>query len=384
MNAVLPLPRPRSALLAAARARPPLAIGLLCPHDLTDRNAFSGTARFAAEALAARPGLEVRLMGGPKRRGRLARLFSGPVTLPEPRDFDGLDAVVGLVATRLVPSLPVLPYLHVTDATPAFLRETYGRPVPADAEDAERRAALHAHRVVYSSAAMAARAPRDLGLPDLDPAVLPFGVNFEHLPDAQPVKPPLERPRLLFVGKDWRRKGGDRALALLARLRHEGFDATLTVVGDVPKGLRPRPGLRVVGYLDKNRVTDASRLSQLYAEAHLLVLPTRGDCTPMVMAEAMAHGTPVIVTDTGGTADVLGGEGTGRVLPPDAGTGAWATAVKDALASRTGYAFLSDGAFERAHNALVWSAWADGIAVLAAAAAGRLGPEAGAEGRLSA
>lgn len=372
MNAVLPLSRSHAAL-----PRRPLAVGLICPHDLTDRNAFSGTARFAAEALLARDGLDVRLMGGPRRKGRLARLFTGGPAAQAPRNYDGLDAVVGLVATRLVPELPArLPFLHVTDATPAFLRETYGRPVPEEADAAERRAALRAARVVYSSAAMAVRAPRDLGLPGLDPAVLPFGVNFDHVPEAQPAKPPLARPRLLFVGKDWRRKGGDRALALLDRLRADGLDATLTVVGDAPADLAPRPGLRVIGYLDKNRVTDATRLSQLYAEAHLLVLPTRGDCTPMVMAEAMAHGTPVIVTDTGGTADVLGGDGTGRTLPPGAGTAAWADAVKEALASRTAYEFLSDGAYERAHNALLWSAWADGIAVLAAAATGRLGPAA--------
>lgn len=361
----------------SARSGVPFTIGLLCPHDLADRNAFSGTAYFAAEALAAHPGVRVRHIAPPPRSTlqRLLRLSSRSVT-PEPADFAGLDAVVGMVATRLVPYLPDgLPYVHVTDATPAFLRDTYGWAQPPGAEAAERAAIARAARVVYSSAAMATRAPADLGLDRIDAAVLPFGVNFDTLPEARPEKPPVDAPRLLFVGSDWTRKGGDMALAMLARLRASGADATLTVVGPVPDDLAPRPGLRIAGYLDKNRLTEATRLSQLYAEAHLLVLPTQGDCTPMVIAEAMAHGTPVLVTETGGTAEVIGGGGAGRTLGPGADADDWADAVRDMLSSPTRYEFSSDSAFDRARNALVWSAWARGIVVLARTAATRTVPK---------
>jgi glycosyltransferase involved in cell wall biosynthesis len=91
------------------------------------------------------------------------------------------------------------------------------------------------------------------------------------------------------VGAEGRRH---RALAAFDILRAEGRAVELTLVGDVPKDLAPRPGLRIVGYIDKNRPREAARLDRLYAEAHVFLLPTRGDCTPMVMAEAGAHGTP--------------------------------------------------------------------------------------------
>lgn len=64
-----------------------------------------------------------------------------------------------------------------------------------------------------------------------------------------------------------------------------------------PRGTRR---LLALEFLDKNRPKDAARLSALYAEAHLLLLPSRADCTLTVIAEAMAHGTPVLATDVGG------------------------------------------------------------------------------------
>ncbi len=84
----------------------------------------------------------------------------------------------------------------------------------------------------------------------------------------------------------------------------------------------------------------------------------------MVVAEAMAHGTPVLATDTGGIAGQIGGGGAGRVLPPFASPSDWACAVEETLASDDAYAMMSDAAFDRA-GALSWQAWAARIEALA-------------------
>ncbi len=81
-------------------------------------------------------------------------------------------------------------------------------------------------------------------------------------------------------------------------------DVHLTLVGECLT-LFGRARDRGRGYLDKSRPKHAARLRALYAAAHLFVLPTRADCTPMVLAEAGAHGTPVLVTDTGGVGSLV-------------------------------------------------------------------------------
>jgi glycosyltransferase involved in cell wall biosynthesis len=358
--------------LAAAPAGParPLSLGFLSPNNPFDRRSFSGTAFFAARALMAQPGIRLRILGPhrpPRALDRILRRRAAAVDV-DALDLDGLDAVVGMVASplldRLLSRAPHLPALHVTDATPAFLREAYGWRIPAAADAIETRVAARAAACVYSSAPIAARAAGDLGLPDLSPQVAPFGVNLDRLPEAPPAKGPRTGPELLFVGLDWTRKGGDVAVAALEVLRARGIDARLTVVGRCPERHRGHPAIEVAGFLNKNRPRDARRLAELYARAHLLLLPTRADCTPMVVAEAMAHGTPVLATDTGGIAGQIGGGGAGRVLPPFAAPSDWADAVEEALASDDAYAMMSDAAFDRA-GALSWQAWAARVETLA-------------------
>lgn len=349
-------------------AEPPVSLGFISPHNPYDRRAFSGTAFFAARALERRPGVDLTILGhrppGPVSRVLRSRAPAIDKRRIAPR---GLDAVIGMVATGLLDNMirdhPDCPALHVTDATPGFLREAYGWRVGAPAEAAEMRVAGKAARTIYSSPEIAARAPEDLALPSLQPDVVPFGVNFDHLPVTKPRKPSLNRLNLLFVGLDWERKGGDIAVAALDRLRATGRAAHLTVVGRCPERHRNHPAITCEGFLDKNRPRDADRLACLYLQAHLLLLPSRADCTPMVVAEAMAHGTPVIASETGGVRSLVG-PGTGALLPALASPAVWAEAIVQATGNADAYAMLSDAAFDRAGQR-TWDGWAERIEILA-------------------
>ena len=117
-----------------------------------------------------------------------------PAPRIRPQDLEGLDALVGIVSTDLLneyAEICDLPVFHVTDATPKYLRETYGWDIPPAADQAERCLAKNATRVVYSSAFMAARAPWDLNLPGLRAEVLPFGINLDDTPLRLPEPPSL-------------------------------------------------------------------------------------------------------------------------------------------------------------------------------------------------
>lgn len=342
-----------------------LKLGFLSPHNPYDRRAFSGTPFFAVGALKARAQIDLRVLGHAPLTAfdRLLRRKSPALDIDQ-LDFSGLDAVVGLVATPLLEQLSErhdLPFLHVTDATPQFLRDSYGWQVADEACAREKRVAARAAKTVYSANMMAERAPNDLDLPRLAPEVVPFGVNIEELPTQCPITPLGARIELLFIGLDWVRKGGDIAVAALDQLLAQGQDAHLTIVGCCPEKHRSHPAITYAGYINKNRPKDALKMNRLLTQAHLLLLPSRGDCTPMVVAEAMAHGTPVVAADTGGIAAQINGVGVGRVLPQFTDPAGWASVICDLTADGDAYAMMADAAFERAQHGLSWSAWAAGI-----------------------
>lgn len=348
----------------------PLELGFLSPHNPFDRRSFSGTVYFASRALAAQPDVKLRILGRHHPPGLLDRLRrQKSETRFEDCAFDGLDAVVGMVASplldRLAAARPDLPFLHVTDATPKFLREAYGWSVPAEADEVETRVARQAALCVFSSGVMADRAAQDLGTPDLRAAVQPFGVNMDVLPVTKPVKPPQSPLNLAYVGIDWERKGGDIAVAALDQLLARGVDARLTIVGRCPEHCRNHPAIRVMGFLNKNRRRDAALMGALYSQAHLLLVPSRADCTPMVIAEAMAHGTPVLACDVGGIPTQIGGTGAGQLMPLFAEPGLWADRIQDMTGDADRYRRLSDMAFEQATTRLNWQVWARRIADLA-------------------
>ncbi|TDX21869.1 glycosyltransferase family 4 protein [Rhodovulum visakhapatnamense] len=355
-----------------------MRIGFLSVHNPYDRNSFSGTPYYMLRALEAQSGLEVRVLGRhspPPTRlgGRLITRLESAVSGARRKDIGcediddrGLHGIVAPVSSSLVAHLGdalTAPVLLLTDATPQFLREFYSKPIPPEADEAEARALSRAVRVIYSSDYMAARAQAEF--PELAPSrihVIPFGVNLDGLPETPPEKPPLDRLELLFIGQDWVRKGGDIALATLDALRDSGVAAHLTVIGaTVPEALAD-PDTTVLGYLDKNDSTDAARLAEALSHAHVLILPTRADCTPMVVAEANAHGCPVLISDTGGIATLMDARGrNGRMLPPGADGAAYATILRGMTTDPAAYRQLSKSSFEHCRTRLTWDVWARDI-----------------------
>ncbi|MDX2482400.1 MAG: glycosyltransferase family 4 protein [Pseudodonghicola sp.] len=346
--------------------QPRLTIGFLSQHNPYDRHAFSGTAFHLFHALARRSDIEMRVLGShrPPSRGRaLLRRFGvgrdRPLD-PDALDLSGLDWIIGLAATDLLHALltrtgPEM--VHVTDATPSFIRSFYGAEVSDEAQHREGEVVRKAALSVYSSRYMADRALAEFGPDPARIAAVPFGVNLEVMPAVPPVKPPLAPLRLLWVGNDWTRKGGQIALDTLSVLRDAGQATTLSLVGDVPQHLTLPPGAERLGYLDKNRPQDAARLDQLFAEAHLFVLPTRADCTPMVVAEANANATPVLITQTGGIGSLMVEGQNGQMMSMEAGPQDWADAIRTLTGDPDRYGALCLSSFEHAQTRLTWEAW---------------------------
>ena len=57
-------------------------------------------------------------------------------------------------------------------------------------------------------------------------------------------------------------------------------------------------------------------MRELYSRADIFALPTRGDCTPLVIAEAMASGLPVVTTAVGSIPDMVRSGQNGLLVEP--------------------------------------------------------------------
>jgi glycosyltransferase involved in cell wall biosynthesis len=137
-------------------------------------------------------------------------------------------------------------------------------------------------------------------------SLMPNPVRFDR-PRSQPVTEPR---RWLFIGNLIERKGVGLLLEAFAKCHAEDPRLTLTFVGQGPL-IQPLHD-RASGLGISDAVTFAGALTpdqtlQAMAEHDLLVHPSRLETFGMTIVEAIAVGTPVLVTRCGGPEETLAG-----------------------------------------------------------------------------
>jgi glycosyltransferase involved in cell wall biosynthesis len=368
----------------------PLTIVFSSSHDAADVNAFSTTIYHMAQALKAEiPDLEIVRFPRVFLHWRLvhAVLRRLPFIRPANRDyflkfcawrlarrFKGRRAVVvNVVDSPLAIFLSKkLPVINVSDATHALLETSYyGVYDGLSKEDAALqhradRAAIHSLHACFSSEWAMESAVRDYGGNPEKLSVISWGCNLPALPrDRARLVADDSRCRLLFVGAQWRRKGGDVVLQI-ARLLHErGLPVSVDLAGVRPVDSFPE-GVDVTyhGRLDKNDPVQLEQMMELYRRATFFVLPTQQDCTPMVFAEANMLGTPAVTCDTGGVSSVVRHGRNGLVLPHAAKASDYADAIEALWRDSSSYEALRRSSRTEYEERLNWETWAHEIACL--------------------
>lgn len=244
----------------------------------------------------------------------VARAYAREVAL-RLRDLE-VDAVFS-PGTIPIAGLEVsVPVVFWTDATFAAMVDYYPAYCGLSAaglhagNEMERAAIERASVAVYASAWAAESAVGTYGADPRKLHTIPLGANLTRAPDRGEVTGLIERRsqrvcRLAFVGVDWRRKGGDLALALVERLVDMGVPSRLTVVGcragDVPRSRL----IDFTGFLDKSTPQGEAELLRVLGESHFLCLPSHAECFGVVFCEASACGVPSLAIRTGGVASAV-------------------------------------------------------------------------------
>jgi glycosyltransferase involved in cell wall biosynthesis len=314
-----------------------LKLAFVTTDDARDVRSWSGTPYHMAHALM-REGIALEYVGPLETRfGRLLRARAGlqgrlggaylydrdPVVLRHyARQVESRLAGLDVDAVFSPGTVPVayldthLPIVTWTDATFGAMVDYYSSFSGLCRESAcaghmmERAAIARAGAALYSSTWAAKSAVEDYGADPTKVHVVPFGANLEIEPSRSSAADLVERRprhecRLLFIGVDWFRKGGDLALAVASRLAESGIPTKLTVIGcQAPKV----PGSELVdclGFVDKSTPAGEATITRLLGQSHFLCGPSRADCTPVVFCEANAYGLPCVSVRTGGIGSVV-------------------------------------------------------------------------------
>ncbi len=122
--------------------------------------------------------------------------------------------------------------------------------------------------------------------------------------DEQPAGP----MRILFVGYEFQRKGGETLLQAFRALPPGTAELHLVTRPPAPQG----EGV----FLHTGLQPNSPDLVRLYQTADVLALPTEADTFGIVAVEASAAGIPAIVTNVGGVASIVEDGVTGFVMQP--------------------------------------------------------------------
>lgn len=130
----------------------------------------------------------------------------------------------------------------------------------------------------------------------------------------KPIAGVTRKPHSLLTtaSADAEMKGLKFLLEAMAKLRTEGYDLTLTVIGRAKKGGPSEKLIQELSlepYITFVTGVPDERIVELYSESEIAVVPSLYEGFSLPAVEAMASGTPLVATTGGALPEVTGADG---------------------------------------------------------------------------
>lgn len=141
----------------------------------------------------------------------------------------------------------------------------------------------------------------------ITPIIIPNGVDLERFQPGPPI-PDTGALRVICVARLIERKGQHHLIEALRRLTAEGLDLQLELVGtgDAEGDLRRQVAdaklearVNFVGYVPREQIGAS------FQAAHVFALPSFNEGLALAALEALASGMPLLLSQTGGTSDLI-------------------------------------------------------------------------------
>jgi glycosyltransferase involved in cell wall biosynthesis len=191
--------------------------------------------------------------------------------------------------------------------------------------------------------------------------IIERGANFKYIPSAESVsawiiqKLSIPVLKILFIGADWKRKGGDIAFELALQLNNNGIATELHAIGGIPKNELPNFGwFKHYGFIKKDTEEGAALLQEMYTTCHFFVMPSLAENFGIVYAEASAFGMPSLGFDTGGVPAAISEGKNGFLFPMTTTIPIIANKLQNCWVQKSEYKLLAENSRKEFETRLNW------------------------------
>lgn len=154
--------------------------------------------------------------------------------------------------------------------------------------------------------------------------------------------------KLLFIGKDVKRKGLDKAISINNIINQKGIKSTLYVVGN--EEVVNKENVVSLGLIENG----SEKMKSLLKSSTFFILPTNAECAGIVFAEAAAFGLPSITYSTGGTSEMVINNKTGLCFDPNESLESISEKIISLFQNRNEYKEMSKEAYKYYEEKLNW------------------------------
>ena len=258
-----------------------------------------------------------------------------------------------------------IPIIYIGDTTFHLFNDYLGfidKDVINRYDELERLAIARATKICYPTPWAKKSAIEYYGKNTCDVDVIEFGANIleNHL-NVQ--KKDTNSCNLLFVGTNWKMKGGDKVLDVYHKLKESNLNCKLTIIGSTPDYAIDDPEIKMYPTLDKGLKEDRERYKSILEEADILLAPTVFDCYGIIYCEAAANGIVVLTNNVCGINHVVKDGITGYLFDSNTLPDVWAAKIQEIIRSKK-MEELSRNARKEYEERLNWKVWGEKMEML--------------------
>lgn len=224
----------------------------------------------------------------------------------------------------------------------------------------EKAAFARSKLVIFLSDWAAESAIKIYGIAPGKVKVIPWGANIECDRNTETINNIVESKertpcKLLFIGVDWFRKGGDTALEVAKELNQRGLKTELFVLGCEPIIDEPLPSfVKVLGFINKSTAEGKEQINKLFCESHFFIMPSKADCSPLVLSEANSFGLPCLTTNVGGIPSLISDGLNGKTFAITASISEYCDYLNNLMNNYSEYQNLVRSSFNEYQNRFNW------------------------------